>query len=173
MIQSDHNFARAMTAELSWHVQSCDLIGSLYLTCKQGTFCGKIWIISPWTICETTPFREYIFPGQNSCSFVDSIFYTLQWRHNGRHGISNHQPHHCLLNSPHKWPVTWKMVPFVDVIMYVLEGYILILISLSVYFKVSKTQFSIGWHWTRNRPLSVPVMTIITNTCSCQLASMG
>ena len=24
--------------------------------------------------------------------------HTLQWRHNGRDGISNHQPHHCLLN---------------------------------------------------------------------------
>ena len=23
---------------------------------------------------------------------------TLQWRYNGRNGISNHQPHHCLLN---------------------------------------------------------------------------
>ena len=23
----------------------------------------------------------------------------LQWRHNGRDGVSNHQPHHCLLNS--------------------------------------------------------------------------
>ena len=23
---------------------------------------------------------------------------TLQWRHNGRDGVSNHQPHHCLLN---------------------------------------------------------------------------
>ena len=23
----------------------------------------------------------------------------LQWRHNGHDGISNHQPHHCLLNS--------------------------------------------------------------------------
>ena len=23
---------------------------------------------------------------------------TLHWRHNGRHGVSNHQPHHCLLN---------------------------------------------------------------------------
>ena len=22
----------------------------------------------------------------------------LQWRHNGRNGVSNHQPHHCLLN---------------------------------------------------------------------------
>ena len=24
--------------------------------------------------------------------------HTLQWRHNGRDGIPNHQPHHCLLN---------------------------------------------------------------------------
>ena len=70
---------------------------------------------------------------------------TLQWRHNGRDGISNHQPHDCLLkclfrrrlkkhqssaplsfvrgihrspvNSPHKWPVTRKMFPYDDVIM--------------------------------------------------------
>ena len=68
--------------------------------------------------------------------------YTLQWRHNGRDSVSNHQPHDCLLNrlfrriskktsklrvtglcavnpmnSPHKWPVTRKMFPFDDVIM--------------------------------------------------------
>ena len=24
---------------------------------------------------------------------------TLRWRHNGQDGVSNHQPHHCLLNS--------------------------------------------------------------------------
>ena len=67
---------------------------------------------------------------------------TLQWRHNERDGVSNHQPRHCLLNrlfrhrskqtsklhvtgvwegwpvnSPHKGPVTRKMFPFDDVIM--------------------------------------------------------
>ena len=71
---------------------------------------------------------------------------SLQWRHNGRDGVSNHQPHDCLLNSlyrrrskkrtklsaslafvrgihrwpansAHKWPVTRKMFPFDDVIM--------------------------------------------------------
>ena len=26
------------------------------------------------------------------------ICISLQWRHNGRDGVSNHQPHHCLLN---------------------------------------------------------------------------
>ena len=59
----------------------------------------------------------------------------LQWRHNGRDDVSNHQHHDCLLNrffrrrskkisklrvtglSPHKGPATRKMVPFDDVIM--------------------------------------------------------
>ena len=61
---------------------------------------------------------------------------SLQWRH-GRDGVSNHQPHHCLLNrlfrrrskktskAPRHWPVTGefpaqrpvtrKMFPFDDV----------------------------------------------------------
>ena len=71
---------------------------------------------------------------------------SLQWRHNGHNSVSNHQPHDCLLsrlfrcrskktsklrvigpcagnlpgpvNSPHKWPVTRKMFPFDDVIMF-------------------------------------------------------
>ena len=42
---------------------------------------------------------------------------TLQWRNNGRDGVSNHQPHDCLLNhlfrrrskknikAPHHWPL--------------------------------------------------------------------
>ena len=66
----------------------------------------------------------------------------LRWRHNGYDSVSNHQPHDCLLNrlfrhrskkisrlrvtgicagtvnSPHKWPVTRKMFPFDDVIMF-------------------------------------------------------
>ena len=69
----------------------------------------------------------------------------LRWRHNGCDGVSNHQPHDCLLNSLfgcrsekhqssaslafvlgihrepvnslHKWPVTRKKFPFDDVIM--------------------------------------------------------
>ena len=70
---------------------------------------------------------------------------TLRWRYNDSDGVSNHQPHDCLLNclfgriskktsklhvtglcvgnspgpvnSPHKGPVTRKMFPFDDVIM--------------------------------------------------------
>ena len=71
----------------------------------------------------------------------------LRWRHKELDGVSNHQPRHCLLKrlfrlrskktsklrvtglcagnspvrwpvkSPHKWPATWKMFPFDDIIM--------------------------------------------------------
>ena len=76
-----------------------------------------------------------------------SNLWQLHWRHNGQDGVSNHQPHGCLLNylfrrrskkaskyrvtglcvgnspgpvnSPHKGPVTRKMFPFDDVIIRV------------------------------------------------------
>ena len=72
----------------------------------------------------------------------------LQWRHNGRDIVSNHQPYDCLPNRlfrrrskktsklrvtglcvgnspgtgefPHKWPVTRKMFLFDDVIMLII-----------------------------------------------------
>ena len=80
-----------------------------------------------------------------SLSSVHFVSIVIQWRHNWRDGVSNHQPHDCLLNrlfrlrskktsklrvtslcagnslgpvnSPHKWPVTRKMLPFDNVIM--------------------------------------------------------
>ena len=86
---------------------------------------------------------------QLNCSTTHELcvrFASLQWRHNGCDGVSNHQPHDCLLNryscgdkrkhqssaslafvwgihrspvnSPHKWPVRRKMFPFDDVIMF-------------------------------------------------------
>ena len=93
-------------------------------------------------------------PEHNGRSFAHDVF-ALQWRHNGLDGVSNHQPHHCLLsrlfgrrskktsklrviglcvgNSPHKWPVTRKMFPFDDVIMkffFLSENILLIPTSL-------------------------------------------
>ena len=37
-----------------------------------------------WSMYQTAPCTEYRG--------------TLQWRHNGRYGVSNHQPHDCLLD---------------------------------------------------------------------------
>ena len=69
-------------------------------------------------------------------------YISLLWRHNERDSVSNHQPHDCLpnpdqrkhkssaslaflrgihrwpVNSPHKGPVTRKMFPFDDVIIF-------------------------------------------------------
>ena len=95
---------------------------------------------------------EYIGDwNQNTTVFIQENTFdyvcckTLQWRHNERDGVSNHQRLDCLLNrlfrprskktsklrslafvrgihrwpmgSPHKGPVTRKMFPFYDVIM--------------------------------------------------------
>ena len=68
------------------------------------------------------------------------LVWSLQWHHNERNGVSNHQPHNCLLNClfrhrskktsklhvtglcatgefPAQRPVMRKMFPFDDVIM--------------------------------------------------------
>ena len=104
--------------------------------------------ISHWSVLELVTIAfSYIFrlvriiSGCNIYFTIDIkcvLKCTLQWRHNGRDGVSNHQPHHCLLNrlfrrswkktskqgihrspgnSPYKWPVTRKMFAFDDVIM--------------------------------------------------------
>ena len=77
-------------------------------------------------------------PGEcaNRCFTHLYFLHTLQWRHNRRDSVSNHQPHGLFrrrkkntsklrvaglrwgpVNSSHKWPVTQKMFPFDDVIM--------------------------------------------------------
>ena len=104
----------------------------------------NIWPLSgsSW-IC----FRKHDLAFHNFSKHWDGVGYwnTLRWRCNGHGGVSNHQPHDCLLkclfrhrskktsklcvtglsvgnspgpvNSPHKGPVTRKMFPFDDVIM--------------------------------------------------------
>ena len=85
---------------------------------------------------------------KSNCTWVAPSMYnwSLQWRHNECDGISNHQPHDCLLNcisrcgskktsklhvtglsegihwwpvnSPHNGPVTREMFPFECVFMW-------------------------------------------------------
>ena len=80
-----------------------------------------------------------------SMTYIKIVFGTLLFRHNEPDGVSNHQPHDCLLNrysgtdqikyrrsssmafvreehrwpvnSPHRWPLTRKFVSFDDVII--------------------------------------------------------
>ena len=107
------------------------------------------WIfLSPLMLCHVVGFlgrsNSAVSLGTPVCGSL-----TLQWRHNGRDSVSNHQPQDCLLsrlfrrrskktsklhviglcagnspglvNSSHKWPVTRKKFPFDDVIMYFLS----------------------------------------------------
>ena len=50
---------------------------------------------------------DTVFIGKDYLNYHEYIYISmaeiwpdmpLQWRHNGRDGVSNHQPHHCLLN---------------------------------------------------------------------------
>ena len=105
---------------------------------------------------------------------------SLQWRHNGHDNISNHQPHDCLfnrlfrrrskktsklsitglcagnspgrVNSPHKWPVTRKMFPFDDVIMFWIWTVSVKVISE----KGAKPHWFFGWLiWAAERKCSI------------------
>ena len=98
--------------------------------------------------CWLLPFFQFCLT-QCACCVICPIYVKswspLQWRHNERDGVSNHQPYDCLLmrlfrqrskktsklrvtgfvrgihrwpvNSPHKGPVTRKMFPFDDIFM--------------------------------------------------------
>ena len=98
------------------------------------------WSPIGWSHAQNDPSGKVI----TSHSFLLSVM-PLQWRHNERDGVSNHQHHDYLLNClfghrskktsklrvtglcgrntpvtgefPHKGPVTRKMFPFDDVIM--------------------------------------------------------
>ena len=105
-----------------WSVITCTVIQNLHTACE---IVNSLWpILLTWF------------------NFNPS---TLHWRHNDHDGVSNYQPHGCLLNrlfrrrskktsklrvtglcvgnspgqvnSPHKGPVTRKMFPFDGVIM--------------------------------------------------------
>ena len=95
--------------------------------------------------CKSCIYNNWIMTSQRKGHVTWENYMTLHWRHNDHDGVSNHQPHDCLLNrlfrrrskktsklrvtgpcvgnspgpvnSPHKRPVTWKMFTFEDVIM--------------------------------------------------------
>ena len=110
------------------------------------SFCNTRTIFS-WDIAHST-FKLEISRSRSRPKSTQ----TLEWRHNERDGVSNHQPHDCLLNrlfrrrcrkhqsstslafmrgihhwpvnSPHKGPVTRNMFPFDDSISSVGDRHI-------------------------------------------------
>ena len=120
-------------------------------------FMIMIFVFTPLVKLTTVPFGEFQrhswrknskqhVPGIRSKPVEIRVLITLQWRHDERYDISNHQPPDCLLNglfrcrstkisklrvtglcegnspvnSPHKGSVTRTMFPFDDVIMIII-----------------------------------------------------
>ena len=51
---------------------------------------------------DSTHLSTTLSTGIWCCHFQLGLQYTLQWRHNGRDSVSNHQPHDCLLRRRSK-----------------------------------------------------------------------
>ena len=83
--------------DLKRHVSHCDVAAMIsgfvdwYRSYRQTT----LWDISFWE-----GFRMYYLYsyGSGRIHYIAEMCMTLQWRHNGRDSVSNHQPYYCLLN---------------------------------------------------------------------------
>ena len=124
-------------------------------------------LTSVFTINSDSQYIQKPLPLSNSCVIGTAHqTKTLQWRHNERDGVSNHQPYDCLLNRlfrrgskktsklrvtglcagnspvtgefPTQRAVTRKIFPFDDVIM-----------SFSNWCECYKTSLMISQHWFR------------------------
>ena len=130
-----------------WNWCTCDK----YLARKLNGKCHLVaihWTTVPVLYCKVKSLDSFEYRAPADFTTMCPIF-TLRWNHNERNGVSNHQPHDCLLNrlfrrrskktsklrvpglcdgnspgpvnSPHKGPVTWKMFPFDDVIIWLIS----------------------------------------------------
>ena len=94
-----------LSAQLRPFLQTSDC--HRWISHRRGQWCGALgfsfvlasmscWMCcwsseTPWCSCDVTP------PSHKVCKRFCCVIITLQWRHNERDGISNHQPHDCLL----------------------------------------------------------------------------
>ena len=121
--EPDSNFTAVLFVQVP-------VVGQRFMYVCGAFVCGGCTILFGWALSQLSKFYT-----QN----------TLHWRHNDYDGVSNNQPHGCLLNrlfgrrskktsklrvtglcaenspgpvnSPHKGPVTRNIFPFDDVIM--------------------------------------------------------
>ena len=83
--------------ETLWHISAwmcCSIVISWL-----SHYLKKCCLLLKRTISKKKPLWN-ITKNRNAPRFADVLLAIspLQWRHNGRNGVSNHQPHHCLLN---------------------------------------------------------------------------
>ena len=120
-----------------------------WYSCGNDSYYFVIYIIHVVSLNTEYPVHFRFFASHTYCCALAVGQCSLQWRHNEHDGVSYHQPHDCLLdhltradqgkhqssaslafvwgihrwpvNSPHKEPVTRKMFPSDDYIMYLLN----------------------------------------------------
>ena len=113
------------------------------------SYITRIFKIGFWLAGSTVTSQSEAIQKSLLSTLDCSFDFPLHWRHNDYDDVSNYQPHGCLLNclfrrkskktsklrvtglcvrnspgpvnSPHKGPVTRKMFPFDDVIMFVIR----------------------------------------------------
>ena len=162
----------------------CGMWHSMKKYLKTGWYFGKSsytsntearWrIMSQWTVSPSVP--ETACHLTSAKRLLEPWLPTLQWRHDGCDGVSNHQPHRRLLNrysgahqrkhqssaslafvrgihrwtvnSPPKWPVTRNFFPLDDVIMRTNFGEIWIQTQLD-------SGSVLSWHHHACAPLSM------------------
>ena len=145
-----HNLVACEMRCLNSHVIWCQL-NHLWQTLQTLSVIMEGNVLQPWPFCTMFDIFDHLFimsayvaqtTHQGSYTYMST---PLQWSHDEHDGISNHQPHDCLLNRlfkaklketskllvtglcagnspeagefPHKRLVMWKMFPFDDVNM--------------------------------------------------------
>ena len=98
------------------HIQAHHSWSNLFITslyhCWVRKMDGLIKINKTKDRMTTLPFeRWYASYFVNFCTPMLTDWLSLQWSHNERDGVSNHQHHDCLLNSlfRHRWTKTSKL----------------------------------------------------------------
>ena len=132
------------TKFITWQTKNLTLIVKMvswvYLSFENMFHIFSAWLVKVHLSCTITSWMHFSISWYWLFLWFCG-FKTLQWLHNGRHSVSNHQPQIVFstvyfdtvqrknqsstslafvppVNSPHKWPVTKKLFPFDDVIMY-------------------------------------------------------
>ena len=126
------------------------IMSFLFEHCQHFPMLNMNW---KWGLCPSEKYTKRVLyrrEFQHSISKHAKDIQIVKWRHNGRIGVSNHQPHDCLLNSlfrrrskkyqrsaslafvrgihwwtvnsPHNGSVTRNMFPFDDVKMKIQES---------------------------------------------------
>ena len=103
------------------------------------------------SICHYIDVTMGAIPSQNtSLTIIYSIVYSDadQRKHQSSASLAFVRGiHRSTVNSPHKWPVTRKMFPFDDVIMYFLDRPLLVAASLNVTPSARTRNEVTGYTW--------------------------